>query len=469
MAITFAPLIPAKRQRARFRCAAMSVCLGIVTMSCGENTDKVIFQVPTTLTAALGGNTAGGHAAGGASSNIVSSGGVTTGGVASIGGAATGGAANGGSSTASTGPLMSAVGAPIGYAAVAGNNLVTTTGGGLRPADYVTNCQDLKSKLEDTSSPRVIVVDQPIDCVLPPAKAVPVQTCELSCDSTTNDPNRTIHRVLPTGATDCSSVSGGSSTTPLVSNYFRNETLINVVSNKTLLGQGINATISGATLYIKGQSNVIIQNLSLGEVNPSLLEAGDAITIDGSNHIWVDHCKFSYVSDGFVDAINTSNYITISWNHFDGGNGDACAGQHNYTNTIEGTTVTFHHNFYDHTLGCSPKVTKSSKAHIFNNYWLNVLYYSIQVATQTQALIQGNDFNTSKKPYYGSSSCLTDSTPCAISVPTPNQFEGISSTETQDTGGTVDPLPYDPSTCPIDAVGIVKAEVLAGAGATLPL
>jgi len=366
--------------------------------------------------------------------------------------------------TSDAGTTMSAIGTPIGYATVPTGDIQSTTGGGVQPADFVATCSELKAMLEDTN-PRVVVVTSPIDCHLSTPVATP--TCEHACDDATNDTSRKTYRVLPSDAADCSAI-GGATTDPIVQKT-RNETVINVSSNKTLLGEGSGNSVVGATLYISGQSNVIIQNLTLGDINPNLLEAGDAITLDASDHVWVDHCTFSRISDGFVDAIKGSRSITISWNRFDGANPDSCAGQHNYANTIEDVSVTFFGNFYDHTLGCSPKLSQGSKAHLFNNYWLNVLYYSIQVASESQALIQGNDFEESQQPYYASDSCFGDATPCGISAPadTPNVFEGISATENHEVGGTVAALPYDASTYQMQLASAAKSAVIATAGATL--
>jgi pectate lyase len=259
------------------------------------------------------------------------------------------------------GQTMSAIGSPVGYATVPTADAQSTTGGGVQVVDFATTCAELKAMLEDTNR-RVVVVKSSIDCHLSAPVATP--TCERPCDDATDDSSRKTYRVLY--ATDCSAI-GGSATDPIIQKM-RNETTINVASNKTLLGQGPGNTVTGATLYIKGQSNVIIQNLNLGDINPTLLEAGDAITLDDSDHIWVDHCTFSRISDGFVDAIHGSLSVTISWNKFEGANPDSCAGQHNYTNTIEGSSVTFYDNFYDHTLGYSPKLSQGSKAHLFDNY-----------------------------------------------------------------------------------------------------
>lgn len=43
---------------------------------------------------------------------------------------------------------------------------------------------------------------------------------------------------------------------------------------------------------------------------------GDAISIFGSSHIWVDHNSLSNCADGLVDAVMGSTAITVSNNFF---------------------------------------------------------------------------------------------------------------------------------------------------------
>jgi len=42
---------------------------------------------------------------------------------------------------------------------------------------------------------------------------------------------------------------------------------------------------------------------------------GDAISIFGSSHIWIDHNSLSNCADGLIDAIMGSTAITISNNY----------------------------------------------------------------------------------------------------------------------------------------------------------
>jgi pectate lyase len=312
----------------------------------------------------------------------------------------------------------------------------------------------------------VLLVQQGINCRKDVADTV--NTCQGSCDAATNDVSTVVFRYMPAAAANCASVAGASANDPVVQKP-RNETIINVGSNKTLLGTGSAAAIWGATLNIKGSSNVIIQNLALGEINPVLLGAGAAITIDAAHHVWVDHCRFWNVSDGFVDALNGSQAVTVSWNLFQGRNAAACGGQHNSASTADGAWVTYHHNFFDATLGCSPRLVAGAHAHLFNNCWSSVLAYSVQVATLAQALIEANEFDDSRKPYYGADNCLVAASPCGIRVPdaTPNLFFGVSQTETHETGGTVDPLTYDASTYTVADAAAAKTQVIVQAGTTL--
>jgi pectin lyase len=63
---------------------------------------------------------------------------------------------------------------------------------------------------------------------------------------------------------------------------------INVGSNKSLIGVGSKGVIRGKGLRMaNGAKNVIIQNIHITELNPQYIWGGDAITVDGSDLIWV--------------------------------------------------------------------------------------------------------------------------------------------------------------------------------------
>lgn len=76
------------------------------------------------------------------------------------------------------------------------------------------------------------------------------------------------------------------------------------------------AALTGVGLTINGQSNVIVRNLKISKV---LADNGDAITIQASKNVWVDHVDLSSdldhdkdYYDGLVDVTHASEWVTIS-------------------------------------------------------------------------------------------------------------------------------------------------------------
>ncbi|MBD5253241.1 MAG: hypothetical protein HDS51_03330 [Barnesiella sp.] len=65
-----------------------------------------------------------------------------------------------------------------------------------------------------------------------------------------------------------------------------------------------------------GCSNIIIRNLDFE--GPGSLDVGgaDLLTLNGCNHIWVDHCRFTDGMDGNLDIVNNSDFVTVSDTHF---------------------------------------------------------------------------------------------------------------------------------------------------------
>ena len=65
-----------------------------------------------------------------------------------------------------------------------------------------------------------------------------------------------------------------------------------------------------------GCSNIIIRNLDFA--GPGAIDVGgaDLITLNGCDHIWVDHCRFTDGMDGNLDIVNSSDFVTVSDTHF---------------------------------------------------------------------------------------------------------------------------------------------------------
>jgi pectate lyase len=88
---------------------------------------------------------------------------------------------------------------------------------------------------------------------------------------------------------------------------------------------------NGGCITIQFVTNVIIHGLHIHDCKPTgnamvrsspshygwrTMADGDAISIFGSSHIWVDHNSLSNCADGLVDAVMGSTAITVSNNHF---------------------------------------------------------------------------------------------------------------------------------------------------------
>ena len=103
-------------------------------------------------------------------------------------------------------------------------------------------------------------------------------------------------------------------------------------SFKTIDARGTNVHIAnGACITIQFVTNVIVHGLNIHDCKPTgnamvrsspnhvgwrTMADGDAISIFGSSHIWIDHNSLSNCADGLVDAVMGSTAITITNNYF---------------------------------------------------------------------------------------------------------------------------------------------------------
>lgn len=67
---------------------------------------------------------------------------------------------------------------------------------------------------------------------------------------------------------------------------------ITVGSNKSLVGKN-SATIKGKGIRMNSVSNIIIQNVAFTDINPKYVWGGDAITLDDTDMVWIDHVTVS--------------------------------------------------------------------------------------------------------------------------------------------------------------------------------
>jgi pectate lyase len=155
---------------------------------------------------------------------------------------------------------------------------------------------------------------------------------------------------------------------------------IKVKSNKSIIGVGSTAFLSGIGLDINSASNIIIQNLRMslvGVTTPSGVNGGDVIGISGtSKNVWIDHCEIFSENpevqtdidkyDGLIDIKAQTGFITISWcylhDHHKGGLVGAAD-----DDLHADRKITYHHNYYNKVKLRIP-MYRGAVGHFFNNY-----------------------------------------------------------------------------------------------------
>lgn len=310
---------------------------------------------------------------------------------------------------------------PDGFASVNG----MTTGGAGGATITINNCSELASALASSDTLTIQIPDTTIECRTEGrAQAV----CPVQCSGS----SEYTHRV-PVGTQTCTELGSTSDATTI---QYRYDTRMDVASNKTVVGLGPNSAIQGGSFNVSGVSNLIFRNFRMFDINPHLVEAGGAISMDSADHIWIDHMRFDYISDGYTDMVNVQN-ITLSWNHFDGYNTYSCDDHHSYVMFADDSTVTFHHNFFDQGGGRNPKLNKSTtRAHLYNNYWYDITYFATNTGNGAHAKIEGNYYNAVSRPHWNESGYMDADMGS-------NVYTGGTSTSSYaDTGDSVFTIPY---------------------------
>jgi pectate lyase len=169
--------------------------------------------------------------------------------------------------------------------------------------------------------------------------------------------------------------------------------MMEINGNKTIVGIGQSALISGFGFNISGVSNVIVRNLSFKEA------IDDAINVQTSEYVWIDHCSFSDGYDGLVDIKRAANYITVSWNKFSNHIKTCLLGHSNSNGAqdIGKLKVTYHHNWFNGTDQRHPRV-RFGECHVFNNYYNDIGTYGIASTCEAEVLVESNYFKNVENP-----------------------------------------------------------------------
>ncbi|MFY1689448.1 right-handed parallel beta-helix repeat-containing protein [Plantactinospora sp. WMMB782] len=227
--------------------------------------------------------------------------------------------------------------------------------------------------------------------------------------------------------------------------------MLRVRSNKTIVGVGSGATISGCGFTINGDRNVIIRNLNFRGWDD------DAINVEtGATNVWVDHNSFTDGYDGAVDIKRGSDFVTVSWNRVYGHDKSMLLGHSddNASQDVGHLRVTYHHNWFDGSGTRHPRVRFGNPVHVYNNYYYDN-EYGVASTMGAGVLVEGNYFENVDEPTLVG---YADSDPGAI-VQRNNHFVGSGSP--QSGGGSVAGIPYPYQ---LDGASSVKSIVTSGAG-----
>ncbi|KZM20792.1 Pectate lyase [Ascochyta rabiei] len=168
-------------------------------------------------------------------------------------------------------------------------------------------------------------------------------------------------------------------------------------SNKSIVGLDSGASLTGVGLHIDNSKNVIVQNLKISKV---LASNGDAIGIQASTNVWVDHVDVSSdiehgkdYYDGLIDVSHASDWVTVS-NSYIHDHYKASLVGHSDSNGAQDKGylhVTYANNHWNNISSRTPSV-RFGTAHIFNSYYSGVFTNGIDTREGAQVLVESTVF-----------------------------------------------------------------------------
>ncbi|KAI3694366.1 hypothetical protein L1987_77331 [Smallanthus sonchifolius] len=177
-------------------------------------------------------------------------------------------------------------------------------------------------------------------------------------------------------------------------------------SFKTIDARGVNVHIAnGACITIQYVTNIIIHGLHIHGCKPTgnamvrsspshygwrTMADGDAISIFGGSHIWIDHNSLSNCSDGLIDAVIGSTAITISNHLFTNHNEVMLLGHSDSYTRDKVMQVTVAYNHFGE--GLVQRMPRHGNFHVVNNDYTHWEMYAIGGSANPTINSQGNRY-----------------------------------------------------------------------------
>jgi pectate lyase len=292
-----------------------------------------------------------------------------------------------------------------GYAAANPTGVVTGGAGGERVtvtttaelAAAVCSSHDAAGLCTD-KTPRIVQVSGVIDFTGTAGKTTS-KGCvyaDMSRDACKALPADKLERILPTtGGGQCDAATVFDITYDTAASK-----PLHIGSNKTLIGLGDGAGIKGKGLTLSSSDNIIVRNLAITDINAGVIFAGDAITFDKTDRVWIDHNRIARIGRQFiVSHFGQASNVTISNNDFDGTSdfGHYCNGKHYWNFLLIGAddSMTMVGNWIRHFSGRGPKVgggQTPTRMHLVNNFFEDGYWIALSAMSQTSVLVEGNYF-----------------------------------------------------------------------------
>ncbi|KAL3628931.1 hypothetical protein CASFOL_027977 [Castilleja foliolosa] len=181
-----------------------------------------------------------------------------------------------------------------------------------------------------------------------------------------------------------------------------------ITSNKTLDGRGCVVNFKGpACLVVQSVQNVIIHGIHIHNCGPTGGDGvevmssedhtgfrgrteGDAVSLWDAQYIWVDHNDLSNSSDGLIDAVEGSSYITISNNRLSHHNEAMLLGHNDTYVEDKGMRVTILYNNFGPGLTQRIPRVRFGGVEVVNNFYQPWSMYAIGGSANATIVSKGN-------------------------------------------------------------------------------
>lgn len=154
-------------------------------------------------------------------------------------------------------------------------------------------------------------------------------------------------------------------------------------------------------LFLVRSKNIIVRNINFQQ--PKANNGADAISMQESEGVWVDHCTFTSLNqtkdyeDGSTDITHATKNVTVSWCRYIKTQKSCLVGHSNSASADAAITATFHHNWFDGSSSRHPRV-RFGWAHAYNNLYDGCTTYGAGSAYGAKVLVEYNYFDAVQLP-----------------------------------------------------------------------